>query len=63
VLFLLKNCKNQRWRLCPQTPLSPVVGGSAPRPPHQSSYIVNSSLYICPQSIDSFEIDQKILQL
>jgi len=39
--------------------LPPVAGGSAPRPPHQSSYTVNSSLCICPQTqTDSFGIDQ-----
>jgi len=27
----------------------PNAGGSAPRHPLQSTYILNSSLYICPQ--------------
>jgi len=50
VLFSLKNCKNRQT----------LGEGSAPRPPllpHQSSYIVNSSLCICPLSTDSFGIN------
>jgi len=62
ILFLLKNCKNRkRWGLCPQTPIPPAAGGSASRPQHQSSYIARSSLCICPQSTDSFGINQKTL--
>jgi len=35
--------------------------GSAPRPPHQSSYIETLICCICPQSTYSFEINQKNL--
>jgi len=35
--------------LCPRTPVGLRRLGLCPRPPHQSSYIVNSSLCICPQ--------------
>jgi len=53
VLFSLKNCKNcQTLGVLPPDPLVFADGGSAPRPPHQSSNIVNSSAY---------RIDQKIL--
>jgi len=62
MLFSLKVVKIAKcWGLCPQTPLPPATGGFNLRPPHQSSYIVNSSLCICPQSTDSFRIDQKTL--
>jgi len=51
VLFWLKNCKNrQTLESLPQNPLLQAAGGSAPRSPHHSSYIVNSSLCICPQN-------------
>jgi len=50
LLFSLKNCKNrQTLGICPQTPLPLAAGGSAPRHPLQSTYILNSSLCICPQ--------------
>jgi len=62
VLISLKNCKNrQTLGLCSQTPLPPAAGGSAPRPPHQSSYIVNYSLCICPQKHRNFRIKPKYL--
>jgi len=61
VLFLLKNCKNRQTLGSAPKPLYLWrMGASPPDPPHQSSYIVNSSLCICLQSTDSFEINQKI---
>jgi len=59
VLFSLKNCKNHRklGALLPD-PLTSAAGGLASRPSHQSSYIGNYFLCICPQrtSTDSFGI-------
>jgi len=51
----------KRWGLSPQIPLPPAVGGSAPRSPCHSSYIVYSSPCICPQRTDSFGINQNTL--
>jgi len=45
------------WGLYPQTPLPSESWGLRLSTPHQSSYIVNSSLCICPQSTDSFDIN------
>jgi len=62
VLFSLKICKNrQTLGVLPPDPLASASGGSAPRPPHQSPYIVNSSLCICSQITDFYGIKQKTL--
>jgi len=43
VLFSLKNCKiRQTLGVLPPVPLASGGWGLPPRPPHQSSYIVNS---------------------
>ena len=75
-LFLKKKCKIfKRWGLCPQTPVPPAAGVSAPRPPQQppqlriSSYVpaafctVYNHMGFCSFCFEQFFLHRSVANL